>query len=161
MFPRFIRTISLPLVVLILFATGFAQTKVPPYDLWDDQVMSDIRSRSTLETSIVPHLLYSDVFFTSNPSAGWFDAKAPYAEHTGGKIRIHGFLASPLGIGPFPALVLGHGHRGHADRDLALGIAALGYVALSIDGPNAGQSTGGPTDDDQAWISLDKGPQYG
>ena len=65
MFPRFIRTIFLTLLVFSLHVTGFAQTKIPPYDLWDDQVMSDIRNRSTLETSIVPHLLYSDVFFTS------------------------------------------------------------------------------------------------
>jgi dienelactone hydrolase len=35
-------------------------------------------------------------------------------------------------------------------------LSAFGYVVLSIDGPRAGQSTGGPQDKNQAWISLEK-----
>ena len=37
-----------------------------------------------------------------------------------------------------------------------MSVAALGYVALSIDGPQAGQSTGGPQDTEQAWISVEE-----
>jgi dienelactone hydrolase len=138
-----------------------AQSRVPPYDLWNPQVLSAIRDRSTLELSTALHLGYSDVFFTSNPSASWFESVPPYAEHRNERIRIHGFLASPLVGGPYPALVLGHGHGGRADRDTALLVASLGYVALFIDGPEAGESTGGPEDENQAWISVDQGPQYG
>ena len=138
-----------------------AADKVPPYDLWNGQVLSAIRDRTTLEIDVAQHAGYADVFFTSNPSANWFDSEAPYAKHVGGKIRIHGFLAAPMSGGPYPALVIGHGHGGQADLNLALQVASLGYVALAIDGPQAGQSTGGPHDDNQAWISVDDGPGYG
>ena len=138
-----------------------AADKVPPYDLWNGQVLSAIRDRTTLEIDVAQHAGYADVFFTSNPSADWFDSVAPYAKHVGGKIRIHGFLAAPTAGGPYPALVIGHGHGGQADLTLALQVASLGYVALAIDGPQAGQSTGGPRDDNQAWISVDDGPEYG
>ena len=151
----------------LVLALGFAasetraQSRVPPYDVWDEATLVKIRDGSTLDIRLSTHLGYWDVFFNSNTSADWFDAASPYAEHHNETIRIHAFLASPLIGGPYPALVLGHGHHGHADRDLALAVAALGYVALSIDGPNAGQSTGGPEDENQAWISVDKGAQYG
>lgn len=138
-----------------------AQPNAPPWDLWTKEVIADIRNRSTLELSVAHHLGYLDVFFTSNPSASWFEEKPPYTEHKNEKIRIHGFLAYPLFGGPGPALVIGHGHRGKADVRTALAVAALGYVAFFIDGPQAGESTGGPKDDNQAWISIDKGPQYG
>ncbi len=137
-----------------------AADKIPPYDVWNTQVLSAIRDRTTLEMDLAQHVGYADVFFTSNPSAGWFDSAPPYAKHVGGKIRIHGFLAAPPSGGPYPALVIGHGHGGHADLALALQVAGLGYVALAIDGPQAGQSTGGPEDDNQAWISVDDGPEY-
>ncbi len=151
------------LIVLFLSfpAPGLSQARIPPYDLWTDDVLAAIRNRDTLEVEIVPHLGYSDVFFTSNPSAGWYDSSPPYAAHTGGKIRIHAFMAAPPFGGPYPALVIGHGHGGHADSTLVMGVAALGYVGFYIDGPQAGQSTGGPHDDNQAWISVDSGPQYG
>jgi hypothetical protein len=136
-----------------------AADKIPPYDLWNAQVLSAIRDRTTLEIDVAQRAGYGDVFFTSNPSAGWFDSEAPYAKHVGGKIRIHGFLAAPMSGGPYPALVIGHGHGGQADLNLALQVASLGYVALAIDGPQAGQSTGGPRDDNQAWISVDDGPE--
>jgi len=139
----------------------WAADKVPPYDLWSGQVLSAIRDRTTLEIDVAQHAGYADVFFTSNPSAGWFDSDPPYGKHVGGKIRIHGFLAAPVFGGPYPALVIGHGHGGHADLALALQVASLGYVALAIDGPQAGQSSGGPRDDNQAWISVDDGPEYG
>ncbi len=138
-----------------------AQGGVPPYDLWTPQVMSRIRDRSTLELSVTARDGYYDVFFTSNPSAGWFEDQPPYTEHRNEKIRIHAYLTvPPYGSGPAPALVLGHGHTGQADRSLAQMIATLGYVCLAIDGPRAGQSTGGPRDTSQAWISVDKGPEY-
>jgi cephalosporin-C deacetylase-like acetyl esterase len=138
--------------------------KVPPHDLWTPTVLSNIRNRSTLEAQITDRFGYSDVYFTSNPSADWFEASESYAEHNGDRIRIHGILAYPLittDPGPYPALVIGHGHGGRADRTLAQLIAGFGYVVLAIDGPRAGESTGGPEDKNQAWISVDKGPQYG
>ncbi len=123
--------------------------------------MADIRNAGTLEVQVTPRAGYYDVFFTSNPAAGYFDSTAPYAKHTNEKIRIHAYLALPLfGSGPFPAIVIGHGHGGQADLTLTQNVAFLGYVALSIDGPQAGQSTGGPRDENQAWISVDDGPQY-
>jgi cephalosporin-C deacetylase-like acetyl esterase len=151
------------LLVLLLCPTRglFAADRVPPYDLWNGEVLSAIRDRSTLEIDLAQHAGYADVFFTSNPSAGWFDSDPPYAKHVGDEIRIHGFLAAPPAGGPYPALVIGHGHGGQADLTLALQVASLGYVALAIDGPRAGQSTGGPRDDNQAWISVDDGPEYG
>src|SRR5215475_9267983 len=96
-----------------------AQNVVPPYDLWNTEVQSRIRDRSTLELRTVQQQGYSDLFFTSNPSADWFDAQPPYAEHNNEKITIHAFLAAPPFGGPYPALVIGHGHHGRADRDLA------------------------------------------
>jgi dienelactone hydrolase len=137
------------------------QSKVPPWDLWTDQVISQIRDRSTLELTVSVQTDHADVFFTSNPAASWFDATPPYAEHQNGKIIIHGILVYPPLGPPLPALVIGHGHGGHADLLAAQAVAALGYVAFYIDGPQAGLSTGGPHDLDQAWISVDKGPQYG
>jgi cephalosporin-C deacetylase-like acetyl esterase len=155
------------LVALALLAiaggpgVALAQKRVPPYDLWTPEVLARIRDRSTLNLSITPQLLYSDISFTSNASASWFDASPPYEEHQGEPIRIHAFVATPVfGNGPFPAVVIGHGHGGRANRDLTVGIANLGYVAIFLDGPSAGESTGGPQDEEQAWISVDKGPQY-
>lgn len=137
------------------------QSRVPPWDLWTDQVLTEIRDRSTLELSVSSQADHTDVFFTSNPAASWFDDQPPYVEHRNEKIRIHGILVTPSGSDPRPALVIGHGHGGHADLLMAKIVANLGYVALAIDGPQAGESTGGPNDTNQAWISVDKGPQYG
>jgi len=150
---------------LFLFAfvstQAYAQNKIPPYDMWTDDVLSAIRDRTTLDISVEPPSLSSNLFFTSNPSADWYESSPPYSVHHGEKIRIHAYLAVPGSGGPYPALVIGHGHGGQADPFLALEVASLGYVALYIDGPQAGQSTGGPHDDNQAWISVDSGPQYG
>ncbi len=152
----------LTLALLFLFLPPLhGQTKVPPWDLWTDQVISTIRDRSTLELTVSTQSDHADVFFTSNPTASWFDEKPPYAEHQNEKIRIHGILVYPKFGAPRPALVIGHGHGGHASLLAAQAVADLGYVAFYIDGPQAGESTGGPKDDNQAWISLDKGPQYG
>lgn len=142
-----------------------AQSKIPPYDLWNSQVLADIKNQSSLQidlrSSTLP--LLDDVYFVSNPSASYFDDTFPYQEQTGQKITIHAYLAvPPLGAGPFPALVVGHGHGGQADPNLAALIATLyGYVVLAIDGPQAGKSTGGPHDSNQAWISVDNGPNRG
>jgi dienelactone hydrolase len=151
-------TISL---LFLLAPTLHGQSKVPPWDLWTAQVITEIRDRSTLELSVSPQTDHTDVFFTSNPAANWFDDQPPYTEHKNEKIRIHGILVSPSGGVPRPALVIGHGHGGHADLLIAKAVANLGYVAFYIDGPQAGESTGGPNDSNQAWISVDKGPQYG
>src|SRR5262249_56164554 len=93
--------------------------------------------------------------FDSKKNARWADAVPPYAIHTGGQIRIHGYLASPMVGGPYPAIVIGHGHHGHGSREEAMLLASFGYVALSIDGPGQGLSTG-PPDTEQGWISVEK-----
>ena len=152
------------LSLLVFFFSGasaLAQLNVPPYNLWTDKVQSAIRDRSTLEESTAPGLGYTEVFFTSNASANWFDSTPPYNEHRGEKIRIHGYLAVPSSGGPYPAIVIGHGHGGRGDPGFASLVAGQGYAALAIDGPRAGQSAGGPDDTEQAWISVDKGPEYG
>ena len=154
------RTSLLWFVVLGVAVDLPAQSGIPPWDLWTPAVLAEIKDRSTLELLVTPRTGYAEITFTSNASANWFDAKAPYAEHRGEKIRIHGYLTTPSAGGPFPSLVIGHGHGGSADLAIAQYAASLGYVAFYIDGPGAGQSTG-PSDDNQAWISVDYGPQYG
>ena len=156
--------IVLTILLCCLPAGSFAQQSVPPYDLWTGDILAHIHDRTTLDYTVAQYsnsfgIVTYDVFFTSNPSASFFDAKAPYAEHNGEKIRIHAYLSVPAAAGPFPALVIGHGHGGPADPAFAQQVALFGFVALYIDGPRAGQSTGGPQDDIQAWISIDKGPQ--
>jgi cephalosporin-C deacetylase-like acetyl esterase len=131
----------------------FAQSA--PLDLWSSNTQLKIRDGSTLNYSITARIGYFEVYFDSNNNATWADAVAPYAIHTGGKIRIHGYLASPVVGGPYPAIVIGHGHHGSGNPDEAVLLASLGYVALSIDGPGQGLSTG-PPDTEQGWISVEK-----
>ncbi len=128
----------------------------PPLDLWSPERMSRIRDRSTLDPRLVTHAGYFEVYYDSETGdAKWADGEPPYEVHTGRTIRIHGYLATPLVGGPYPAIVIGHGHRGRGSRELALALAALGYVALSIDGPGQGKSTG-PRDTEQGWISVEE-----
>jgi len=135
-------------------APAFAQA---PLDLWTPEVLRTIRDRSTLNLQVVPRFGYAEVFFDSEiKSAKWGDSEAPYEVHTGDTVRIHGYLAVPPGWGARPALVVGHGHGGHGDPDVARALAALGFAAFSIDGPNAGMSTGGPHDTDQGWLSVEE-----
>ena len=99
------------------------------------------------------------MYFNSEvKEAKWADSSEPYLVHDAGDtIRIHGYLAVPEGSGPFPAIVVGHGHRGDGSAELAKILSSsLNYVVLSIDGPNAGKSTGGPQDTEQAWISVEE-----
>jgi hypothetical protein len=35
-------------------------------------------------------------------------------------------------------------------------VARFGYVVLSIDGPRAGEATGGPEDTEKTWISVEQ-----
>jgi cephalosporin-C deacetylase-like acetyl esterase len=148
-------TFCLLLVALLssAFSGTFAQS--PPLDLWSSGTQLTIRDRSTLNYSISARTGYFEVYFDSNNNATWADGGPPYAIHTGGRIRIHGYLASPLVAGPYPAIVIGHGHHGHGSAEEAIALAALGYVALSIDGPGQGLSTG-PPDTEQGWISVEE-----
>ena len=57
------------------------QGAFPPWDLWNDAALAAIRDRSTLELTVTQRTGYAEVYFTSNPSARWFDEKAPYAPH--------------------------------------------------------------------------------
>ncbi len=137
----------------------FAQ--VPPYDVWTPEVIQRIRDQSTLRPQITAKAGYFEVFFDSEiGTANWAESGPPYDLHTGDTIRIHGYLATPLFGGPYPGIVIGHGHRGHGSPEVAMALAALGYVALSIDGPRAGLSTGGPEDTEQAWISVEPSADY-
>jgi cephalosporin-C deacetylase-like acetyl esterase len=142
-------------LAILLTTVAFADS--PPLDLWTPEVLQRIRDRTTLKPQIVPQLGYFDVFFDSEiGDAKWADSEPPYAVHSGDTIRIHGYLATPSIGGPYPAIVIGHGHHGSGSAELAQAVAALGYVALSIDGPRAGLSTGGPQDTEQAWISVEE-----
>jgi cephalosporin-C deacetylase-like acetyl esterase len=144
------------LAPLVLAPSALAQA--PPLDLWTAPVMQKVKDRSTLGLQVVSQGTYFDVFYNSEVGdAKWADSGPPYEVHTGDTIRIHGYLAFPTsGPGPYPAIVVGHGHGGSGSPDLARAIAAFGYVALSIDGPRAGLSTGGPEDTEQAWISVEE-----
>ncbi len=130
----------------------FAQTA--PLDLWAPR-KAKIRDQSTLNPQVIAKAGYFEVYFDSETDAKWADHVEPYAVHTGGRIRIHGYLASPLVGGPYPAIVIGHGHGGKGSPQEAIALAALGYVALSIDGPGQGSSTG-PPDTEQGWISVEQ-----
>ena len=128
-----------------------------PLDLWTPEVLQKIRDQATLNLLMVQGPGYTDLFYDSEVGdAKWADSEPPYGVHTGDTIRIHGYLAVPPGRGPYPALVIGHGHRGKGSARLAQALALLGYVALSIDGPSAGLSTGGPRDTEQAWLSVEE-----
>jgi cephalosporin-C deacetylase-like acetyl esterase len=145
------------LLLLALLSSPSSRTfaQSAPLDLWSSNTQLKIRDSSTLNYSITARIGYFEVYFDSNNNATWADAVAPYAIHTGGKIRIHGYLASPMIGGPYPAIVIGHGHHGHGDPNEAMLLASFGYVALSIDGPGQGLSTG-PPDTEQGWISVEK-----
>lgn len=137
-----------------------AQAEPAPLNrLWTPERLQKIRDRSTLNLEVIPRTGYYEVFFDSEiGDAKWADSDPPYAVHTNGTIRIHGYLAVPAGLAPRPALVVGHGHGGHGDPDFPRALAGLGYGAFSIDGPRAGLSTGGPEDTEQAWISVEEQP---
>jgi cephalosporin-C deacetylase-like acetyl esterase len=142
------------LVSIALTVPVHAQT--PPHDLWTPEVLQRIRDPRTLNLQIIQRSGYAEVFFDSETDARWADSERPYRVHKRGTIRIHGYLATPAAGGPYPALVIGHGHGGEAELDAARVIAALGYGAFSISGPGAGLSTGGPEDTEQAWISVEE-----
>ncbi|HEY6361082.1 MAG TPA: acetylxylan esterase [Vicinamibacterales bacterium] len=150
------------LVVIVMFAAPSVATAQGSLDrLWTPDVRARIRDQGTLAPVIVQHIGYSEVFFDSEiGDAKWGDSGPPYGLHTGGTIRIHGYLAAPAAGGPYPAIVIGHGHHGEAELDLARAVAAFGYVALAISGPQAGLSTGGPEDTEQAWITVEPSADY-
>lgn len=152
---HFIKCFALLLLVSLSSPFGRTFAQSPPLDLWPASTQLTIRDQNTLNYSITARTGYFEVYFDSNNNATWADAVPPYAIHTGGHIRIHGYLASPLTGGPYPAIVIGHGHHGHGDPNEAMLLAAFGYVALSIDGPGQGLSTG-PPDTDQGWISVEE-----
>ena len=154
---HFKKTSSFCLLLFVLLGGPFSRTfaQSPPLDLWSADTQLTIRDKNTLNYSITAQTGYFEVYFDSNNNATWADAGPPYAIHTGGHIRIHGYLASPLFGGPYPAIVIGHGHHGHGDPNEAMLLAAFGYVALSIDGPGQGLSTG-PPDTNQGWISVEE-----
>jgi cephalosporin-C deacetylase-like acetyl esterase len=145
------------LLLLVLLSSPSSRTcaQSAPLDLWSSSTQLTIRDKSTLHYSITARTGYFEVYFDSNNNATWADGVPPYAIHTGGRIRIHGYLASPLVGGPYPAIVIGHGHHGRGSPEEAMLLASLGYVALSIDGPGQGLSTG-PPDTEQGWISVEK-----
>src|SRR4029450_10197103 len=120
----------------------FAQSA--PLDLWSSETQLKIRDTSTLNYSITARTGYFEVYFDSNNNATWADAVAPYAIHNGGKIRIHGYLASPMVGGPYPAIVIGHGHHGRGSPEEAMLGAAYGYVSRSIDAPDHRTGSGPP-----------------
>ncbi len=140
----------------LLTPSGSALAQAP-LDLWPPETMMKIKNRSTLNLKTVTQSGYTEVFFDSEiADAKWADSEPPYAVHTGDTIRIHGYLAMPSSGGPYPAIVIGHGHGGWATPEIARMFASFGYVTLAIDGPRVGGSTGGPEDQPQAWFSVEE-----
>jgi cephalosporin-C deacetylase-like acetyl esterase len=151
-----LRTLVPPGLALAALGGAVSAHAAAPLDLWPPEVMQKVRDRTTLNPRLVAHLGYFEVYYDSEVGeAKWADAGPPWEVHTGGTIRIHGWLATPLVGGPYPGVVIGHGHRGRGSRELAIALAAMGYAALSIDGPGQGRSTG-PPDSEQAWISVEE-----
>lgn len=65
-----------------------------------------------------------------------------------GPIRIHGFVAVPVGRPPrsVPAIVYGHGAGDQGDEEVARNLAAMARaVTISFSGPGQGRSTGPPS----------------
>ncbi len=148
-------------LLALAFATqAAAQKRIPPADLWTDDVLTAIKDKTTLDHSLDSQFGYSEIVFTSNAAAKYTDAKEPYAEHTDEKIKIHGYLVYPTNPGPLPAIVLMHGRGGKADLSLAQSLSSIGMVVFAIDGPQAGRSIGGPTDVIQSWITVEPGADY-
>ncbi len=144
-------------LALLLALLAVPALAAPPPDLWTDEVLARIRDQGTLNAQLIPRFGYFEVFYDSEiEEANWADSAPPYELHRNDTIRIHGYLAAPLFGGPHPAIVVGHGHGGRGSPEFVVALAALGYVALSIDGPRAGGSTGGPEDTEQAWISVEE-----
>ena len=116
------------LILLVLLSSPFGRTfaQSAPLDLWSPDTLLTIRDKNTLNYSITARTGYFEVYFDSNNNATWADGVPPYAIHTGGHIRIHGYLASPLAGGPYPAIVIGHGHHGHGSPEEAMLLAAFG-----------------------------------
>src|SRR5262245_48285355 len=74
-----------------------AAQAAPPLDLWPAEVIAKIRDPATLNHELAVRSGYFEVYYDSEiGDAKWADGTPPYAIHTGGTIRIHGFLASPL-----------------------------------------------------------------
>ena len=109
------------LLLLALLSSPCSRTfaQSAPLDLWPSATQLRIRDKNTLNYSVTARTGYFEVSFDSNNNATWADAGQPYAIHTGGHIRIHGYLASPMVGGPYPAIVIGHGHHGHGSPEEA------------------------------------------
>src|SRR6201984_547692 len=97
-----ISIVCLLLLVLLSSPCGRTFAQSAPLDLWSSNTQLTIRDGSTLNYSITARVGYFEVYFDSNNNATWADAVPPYAVHTGGKIRIHGYLASPMVGGAAP-----------------------------------------------------------
>lgn len=156
---KVLRAIAAATLLLALAAPAAASGG--PGGLWTPSMLAKIRDKTTLAPSVDVRSDHLEIFYDSEAGdANWGDSAPPYELHSGGTIRIHGYLAAPSSGGPYPAIVVGHGHGGSGSRELAVVLAALGYVVLSIDGPRAGLSTGGPEDTEQAWITVEPSADY-
>ena len=104
---HFKKTSILCLLLFVLLSRPCCRTfaQSAPLDLWSSETQQTIRDGSTLNYSITARTGYFEVYLDSNNDATWADAGPPYAIHTGGHIRIHGYLASPLAGGPYPVAV--------------------------------------------------------
>ena len=105
---------------------GTASSQQALDTLWTPAVRAKIRNTATLNPAIEVRTNYLEVFYDSETGdANWGDSGEPYQLHTGDTIRIHGYLAAPVTGGPYPAIVIGHGHGGHGDPDFATALALV------------------------------------
>ena len=127
-----------------------AQEDVDPAEIWD---VTEIQDPTTLDAEIVAGpvrkrslgvaLDVSEVTFNS-------------IDLGDGPIRIHGFVAVPVGhsAGSLPGLVYGHGAGDEADEEIARDLAAMiNAVTISFSGPGQGQSTG-PSSTPENWLNT-------
>jgi cephalosporin-C deacetylase-like acetyl esterase len=77
------------------------------------------------------------------------------------KVRIHGYLYYINTKEKLPAIIILHGFAGSAEdtRFYAMNLASKGYVALAIDSPGQGLSTG-PKNNQRNFANITDGPYY-
>ena len=145
------------LLLLVLLSSPFGRTfaQTAPLDLWSSDTLLTIRDKNTLNYSITARPGYFEVSFDSNNNATWADG-ARRTRYT----QVERSVSMVIWRVHCPAdrirrLLSVTGTTVSGSPEEAVLLAAFGYVALSIDGPGQGLSTG-PPDTNQGWISVEE-----
>lgn len=119
-----------------------AQGGFDPAAIWN---LADIHDPTTLNAEVVAGPIR---VVTGGVEMDVIQVKFNSIDRGDGPIRIHGFVAIPMGhpLGTLPAVVYGHGAGDKASEDVAQNLAAmLSAVTISFSGPGQGLSTGAPS----------------